>query len=207
MTSPHGDPQKAVIWGVTTFHSETGTEGGYWAVQGGRGIDVDRFGEAGNWSYNGLLAPKSGDHLTIYDPESVRLPENADEVRPGPQWEGTVRWEGEIRLRTYPPFTEAALGFWIHHDQEGVPREEWARLFFTEHPCKLVTSRTPWEVGRYRLQPDRYQGIFEGPEMLHFFSDGTVRWAWGVPSEDRDLPPERLQRYLARMRADPQAES
>ena len=41
-------PQSAVIWGLTHFHTETGTEGGHWAVQDIRGIDQTRLGEPGS---------------------------------------------------------------------------------------------------------------------------------------------------------------
>lgn len=80
-----------------------------------------------SWSYEGLRILKDGDHLTIYSKE------NPDEIV----------WEGNIKLREHPLFTEDASGLWIHADQEGVDRETWARWFFDEHPAILVTTITP----------------------------------------------------------------
>lgn len=200
--------------GVTTFHSETGTEGGYWAFQDekfmglenaskvctrcGRVWDperdseppkvsftywVDREGQVspqghpyssgycgfdepqdlpldrngdndswdarwqaernaialacyeeghlgwrpmypeGMWSYEGLHILKDGDHLTVYDKD--------DRLK--------VVWEGEVKLNQHGLFTEDAGGLWIHADQSGIDRMEWAALFMDEHPAKLVT--------------------------------------------------------------------
>ena len=141
----------------TVFHSETGTEGGFWAVQDEAWIkpnttrfyctkchlywdksrDVDepvRVGEycqpgqhdfklvsPEDWSYEGLHVLHDGDELTVYG--------DHDEVL----------WEGTIRLVQYDQFTQHAGGWWIHADQEGVDRIEWARLFMTEHRAVLRT--------------------------------------------------------------------
>lgn len=78
----------------------------------------------GTWSPHGLHILRDGDVLTIYNPD------NPEEVV----------WEGTIQLVQYPLFTEHAGGMWIHADQVGVPREEWATYFFVEYPCKLVTQ-------------------------------------------------------------------
>lgn len=193
--------------GVTHFHSETGTEGGYWAVQDerytglpssmrrcprcGRVWDPERqptapaatftywvegegrgnyqgfdspqeLAEApptdepgsfnavwtherneaarvcwaegheewellhpeGMWSYEGLHVLEDGDQLTIYSRDA---PEE-------------IVWEGEIALEAHPLFTEEAGGMWIHADQRGVSRDQWAKWFFEEHPARLVRS-------------------------------------------------------------------
>lgn len=91
--------------GICHFHSETGTEGGYWAFQDERHIkppDADH--PHGQWSYEGLHVLKDGDHLTILDKEN------------GNQ----VLWSGKIRLVNYPLFTQSAGGMWTHSDPEYV---------------------------------------------------------------------------------------
>ena len=142
-----------VLKGVLTFHSETGTEGGHWAFQDERFIkkNVPRgwCKKCGKWlrvkpgvalpqcsdgehqediadelSYEGLHILKDGDCLTIFAKD--------DSVR--------VVWEGTIKLHRFPPFAEHAFGLWIHDDQEGILREEWAQWFFKEYPAKLVVT-------------------------------------------------------------------
>lgn len=164
----------APLRGVLHFHSETGTEGGYWAFQDERHIapNTTRFactkcgaywdktddpvgpnaeshpeGEDngfGNpfcapnahdfqlvspedWSYEGLHVLKDGDELTVYDKDDP----------------AKVAWSGTIKLRQFDLFTEHASGMWIHADQEGMPRDEWAALFFAQCPATLVPSPDP----------------------------------------------------------------
>lgn len=167
-------PQGAVIWGLTHFHSETGTEGGYWAVQDIRGIDQTRLGRPGSWSYYGLLRLQDGDRLTIFQPEG--LPLQGDKPYARLNWEDWVLWQGEIRLRTFPPFTEDALGYWIHAEQEGVPREQWARWFIREHPCRLETTRAPWPIGRWPMPLQGYEGIRVQSDHVYLMSDGSAAW-------------------------------
>lgn len=76
------------------------------------------------WSYEGLHYLGNGDHLTIYEKDGS----------------GQIRWEGKIRLRQHPLFTETVFGMWIHADMKGWGREEWARLFFEEYPAELVPA-------------------------------------------------------------------
>src|SRR3989344_1541964 len=105
-----------MLRGVCFFHSETGTEGGYWAFQDGEHIISPQKG-----SYEGLHILENGDRLTIFSPDNPTQ----------------VVWFGVISLRQYPPFTENVFGYWIHADQEGVDREVWATYFFKEYPAEL----------------------------------------------------------------------
>jgi len=78
------DRYRRGLEGVLTFHSETGTEGGYWAFQDSRYIiDED------NWDQKGLYVLRDMDYLMIFDPETKK------EV-----------WSGGIDLNEYPPFKE-----------------------------------------------------------------------------------------------------
>ena len=47
--------------GVCFLFSETGTEGGWWAMQEDRFVTED-----GHWSYEGLQYLKNGDDFTVY---------------------------------------------------------------------------------------------------------------------------------------------
>jgi len=109
--------EKEAIKGVCSFHTETGTEGGYWAFHDARFISVD-----GQWSYRGMYVLRDGDRLTIYKPDKP----------------GEVVWQGVVALIQYPPFTEDALGYWIHSEQAGVPRALWAEWFIKEYPAELI---------------------------------------------------------------------
>lgn len=113
---------KGMIKGILFFHSEMGTEGGFWAFQDEKFIHSDGF-----WSYKGLYILENGDKLIIYD-------KNNPEV---------VVWLGIISLKKHSVFTEAALGMWIHSDQEGISREEWAKFFFEEYPAELIPKSSP----------------------------------------------------------------
>jgi hypothetical protein len=161
---------------VTYFHTETGSEGGYWAVQDIEGIDVSRIGEPRSWSYYGMHLLATGDRLTIYAPESVRATSGGALA-----WEPEVLWEGEIRLAQHELFTEHAHGWWIRADQVGVERERWANFFFREHPCKVVTHQQQEVIGEQQLPADaKYEGLFFArPRTLYFMADGTVRWRSG----------------------------
>lgn len=151
-----------MIKGVLVFHSETGTEGGYWAMQDEQFMGIkDRTQRCsacglhwpegqetepvwrgkskvcepgthtweaaypnGIWSYEGLHILRDGDHLRILHPDDRRLV-----------------WEGDIQLNKHPLFTEDASGLWIHADQVGVDREDWAQPFFQGWPCELEPNK------------------------------------------------------------------
>ena len=127
--------EPTLIRGKCHLHSETGTEGGHWAVQDERFI-VDNC-ECPNgyppnkphshWSYDGLIYLEDGDHLKIFDPE------------------GNIYWEGRIQLKRHPVFTEEAYGFWIHADQAGIDRKFWATPFFKHYRAELIKGldKTP----------------------------------------------------------------
>jgi hypothetical protein len=108
--------------GVIHLWSETGTEGGFWAFQDEKYIiPPTNDYPFGKWSYEGLYVLKTGDKLTIISPV-----------------DGSVLWEGIIDLQEHPLFTEYTdAGFWLHADQKGIAREEWAKWFYGEYPAIL----------------------------------------------------------------------
>jgi len=116
-------PKKEPLRGVCYFHSETGTEGGYWAFAEKKYKYVSPEGYEG-WAYEGLHILKDGDYLKIFSLGNPTV----------------VVWEGTISLIPYPPFTESAFGFWIHADQEDIDRETWAAYFLYEFPAELTPA-------------------------------------------------------------------
>jgi hypothetical protein len=100
--------------GTLLLHSETGTEGGYWALQ-----EDDCEG------YEGLHTLQTGDYLTVYNDLG-----------------SDIVWSGYVRLRHYNLFTEDARGMWIHADQRDVTRGYWADFFFNNLPARLTRKAT-----------------------------------------------------------------
>lgn len=78
-----------------------------------------------SWSYEGLHVLENGDELTVFDKDEPTK----------------VVWSGKIRLRQHPLFTEHANGMWIHADQKGIAREQWAAWFFAQNPATLTPKR------------------------------------------------------------------
>ena len=123
--------EQDVIRGTLHLWSETGTEGGYWALQDERHIVSGCSCPMGyppnqphsHWSYDGLIVLKDGDYLKIFAPD------------------GSVYWEGPISLKPYPVFTEDANSFWIHADQNGLDRTFWALPFFKEYRGELTRQK------------------------------------------------------------------
>lgn len=74
--------------------------------------------------YEGLHILRDGDYLKIYDRE------NSEEII----------WEGEIDLIEFPVFSEHVFGLWIHAEQKGIDREEWAEWFFEKYPAELIKN-------------------------------------------------------------------
>ncbi len=109
------------VYGYCCFHSETGTEGGYWAFQDRRYI------KNGQCSYAALHILQNGDHLTIYDKKDTKK----------------VLWEGVLDLKSFSLFTEhTAEGLWIHADQVGTVRKVWEEFFLDEYPATLIKMST-----------------------------------------------------------------
>jgi hypothetical protein len=113
------------IKGVLHLFSETGTEGGWWAIQDERHIRKDPNNPTGeSWSYDGLNVLHDGDKLTVYDKED----------------QAKVLWKGIIDMKMLPLFTEEAGGLWIHTDQNGIDRATWSKWFFDGNPALLEKS-------------------------------------------------------------------
>lgn len=143
------------IVGNTEFFSETGTEGGYWAIHDRRGMHdasqlIDgrcpwgpehetRFTDGTSFC-PAMREPTRDDpnpkHATYYGLFTLQTGDRViiyDEVDPT-----KIVFEGKISLEPLPLFTEHAHGLWIHNDQKGQDREAWAELFLKELPAVLI---------------------------------------------------------------------
>lgn len=130
--------------GHLLFHSETGTEGGWYAFLDDRYIHGGNTGDPCPWgsegcpveigqfhehvSYEGLHRLRNGDYLTVRDTT------------------GAVLFDGEVRLvrRTdvYRSETATIFGWWVNQEPDvGVDREIWARWFFDDLPATLRRRR------------------------------------------------------------------
>jgi len=144
--------------GVLTFHSETGTEGGYWAFQDEKYIKQNHhFGYCKKCGIYFGYMKSHPDNLSVkqsiceheeyvgesWDYAGLHILRNGDNLKifskENPK---EIIWEGEINLKEFDLFTEDALGFWIHADQVGEEREKWARWFLKNYPAELERKRS-----------------------------------------------------------------
>lgn len=154
-----------VFRGILYLHSETGTEGGYWALQDERFItentthfvckkchrywnkekDPDGPEVIADISHSKRWCAPGTHEFELTSKESwsregLHFLKDGDHLtiysKENPS---EAVWEGTIQLRQFPLFTEHALGLWIHADQVGVARETWSKWFAKENPAQLVT--------------------------------------------------------------------
>jgi len=106
---------------------ETGQEGCLWAFQDNKYISQD------GWDLRGLTVLHSGDYLEILH-------------------ENRVVWSGEIDLRLYPVHQESVFNQYIHADQKGIRREEWAKYFVAEYDARLTINEKRQQLLREALR-------------------------------------------------------
>jgi hypothetical protein len=108
--------------GVTFLHSETGTEGGWWAVQEDGFEDED-----GGWSYDGLQILKERDDFTVYAKIGSML------------WHGIIKRDsmtGAVPRPGRPSWKQQVVGgMWVHWIQRGMDPVAWGELFVGEKRC------------------------------------------------------------------------
>ena len=75
---------------------------------------------------NGLHILKDTHHLKILNPQDK-----------------SIIWQGEIKLKRYPPYTQHINNCWIRTIQMDVDNEEWSRYFFDEYPAELDIQYDP----------------------------------------------------------------
>ncbi len=161
------EQKSRIISGVLAFHSETGTEGGYWAFQDQQFITENTtvfvctkcglYWDSGDESRKDLpwqtIPPLEGHKFcapgthtfelsppVLWSYEGLHILKDGDVLTIyDKEQTDKVVWQGIVQLINYPCQTEYVRGMWIHADQVGVDRETWATWFLREYPGKLVT--------------------------------------------------------------------
>jgi hypothetical protein len=118
--------------GVCFLYSETGTEGGWWAIQEDGFVTED-----GSWSYEGLQCLKEDDDFTVYADDGRVLFHgiiHADTAT-GPIPRQVLR-NGELaNHRTWKQ--RVVGGMWVHWVQRDIDPEVWGKLFVGNKRCLL----------------------------------------------------------------------
>jgi hypothetical protein len=116
--------------GVCFLFSETGTEGGWWAMQEDGFVTED-----GHWKYEGLQYLKEGDDFTVYaDDGSVLF---HDIIRQDTRTGAIPR---QVipggKLVNHPKCKQQVVGvMWVHWIQRGVDPEAWGQFFTGNKRC------------------------------------------------------------------------
>jgi hypothetical protein len=118
--------------GVTFLHSETGTEGGWWAIQ------QDGFAtEDGHWRYEGLEYLEEGDDFTVFADDGSVL------------WHGIIHQDDKTEAIPHRVIRKDKVvidnswkqqvvgGMWVHWIQKGMNPEAWGILFVGKKRCLL----------------------------------------------------------------------
>jgi len=125
--------------GVCFLHSETGTEGGWWAMQQDGFADED-----GYWIYQGLKYLEEGDDFTVFADDGRVL------------WHGIIHRDSKTgriprqllrkgKLVNDQTWKQQVVGgMWVHWIQKGMDPEAWGELFNGEKRCLIRREeRTP----------------------------------------------------------------
>ncbi len=118
--------------GICLLFSETGTEGGWWAMQEDGFVDKD-----GCWSYEGLRYLEEGDDFTVYgDDGSVLFHDIIHrDTKTGAVPRQVVR---NGKLVPHKRWKQQVVGcWWVHWIQKGMDPADWGKLFYPEKRCLL----------------------------------------------------------------------
>ena len=119
--------------GFCFLYSETGTEGGYWAMQENGFMHEDGI----HCSYEGLRELEENDDFTVYTEDGKIL------------WSGIIHQDsttGAIphqvirkgKLTTDPNWLQQVVnGMYVHWIQSGVDPQFWSELFLGDKKCLL----------------------------------------------------------------------
>jgi len=116
--------------GVCFLHSETGTEGGWWAVQEDGFADND-----GHWTYDGLRYLEARDDFTVYADDGRVIFHDIirRDTRTGAIPHQVVRKGKLVNHRSWKQ--QIVAGMWVHWIQRGYDPEAWGELFMGEKRC------------------------------------------------------------------------
>ena len=119
--------------GVAFLFSETGTEGGWWAMQEDGFLSEDGV----HWSYKGLRQLKDGDDFTVYADDGSVLwhgiihPDTTTGLIPCQ----VLREDKLVNDRTWKQ--QVVGGMWVHWVQAGIDPEVWGEFFAGNKRCLL----------------------------------------------------------------------
>lgn len=118
--------------GVCFLFSETGTEGGWWAMQKDGFVEKD-----GHWSYFGVEYLEEGDDFTVYADDGNVLFHDIihKDSKTGAIPHPVVRKGKVVIDRTWKQ--QVVGGMWVHWVQKGMDPEAWGELFVGEKRCLL----------------------------------------------------------------------
>jgi hypothetical protein len=133
--------------GVCFLFNETGTEGGWWAIQEDGFVTED-----GYWKYEGLQYLKEGDDFTVYAGNGSVLFSGIihQDSRTGAIPRQVIR---NGKLVSDPTWTQVVGGFWVHWIQKGIDPDVWNELFTGYKRCLVKRedarpTRCARELGR-----------------------------------------------------------
>lgn len=139
------------IPGRLVFHSETGTEGGWYAWQDDANSHGGSKGDPCPWGTPGCpVTDGRSDEHWLY--EGLHLLHNGDELRVF--HDGAVRWEGTVKLvvrhDVYESDDAVVHGLWINQEPDvGMDREEWASMFIRGYRCEVTPVYGPFLWGKW----------------------------------------------------------
>ena len=116
--------------GVCFLFSETGTEGGWWAMQ------EDGFvTEHGHWRYEGLQYLEDGDEFTVFADDGSVLWHGIihRDTKTGAVPRQVIRKGRLVNDRTWKQ--QVVGGMWVYWVQKGMAPEAWGELFVGEKRC------------------------------------------------------------------------
>ena len=120
------------IKGVCFLFSETGTEGGWWAVQ-----EDGYTYPGGNWMYEGLRFLENGDEFTVYDKDGSAIWSGIidQDDKTGAVPHTAIRKGKVVEVRGWKQ--QVVGGWWVHWIQRGMDPEEWGELFEGNKRCLI----------------------------------------------------------------------
>jgi hypothetical protein len=137
--------------GRLLFHSETGTEGGWYAFQShapGHAHSYDQpcfYVAASADSCPTLMTDEHGKRLTDwhYSYDGLMRLRNGDRLVVKGQDGSSVVWEGEVQLEGLPLFSHGVGPYWVNQIPAGISKDSpeeitWASMFFDGMPAELT---------------------------------------------------------------------
>ena len=119
--------------GICFLLSETGTEGGWWAMQEDGFVTED-----GCWSHEGLRSLEDGDDFTVYASDGGVLFHGVicHDTTTGSVPRQVVR---DGSLVDHPTRKQQVVaGMWVHWVQKDIDPEVWGELFIGNKRCRLT---------------------------------------------------------------------